>query len=231
VSHQNNSGLFPNLENKYAALLKHANSWAEQIGGMGFHVQSVRLFNATPTMGFEYHGKEYIVAFEIADWENPPKSEKVRAYQHVLEGYLEDPEGILWNSNLFREVDDKWRDSWVFRVGVPEGVDKEFCWVLYDSTEGLEAKGAADTPKQKKIGFDTERLTKKKDYRTKQWEKAIPIARQLYKDNDKITLEEIKNDPAFKACFKEMLSDDRIRDMLNEAGIKLAGGRRNKKPR
>ncbi len=90
----------------------------------------------------------------------------------------------------------------------------------------LEKKQRSSAPEQRKIGYDTEQLTRKADYRTEQWEKATPIARTLYEKNNKITLEEIKNDPAFKACFKEMPSDDTIRDRLNKAGIKLAPGKR-----
>ncbi|HIJ75344.1 MAG TPA: hypothetical protein HPP81_01365 [Deltaproteobacteria bacterium] len=84
-----------------------------------------------------------------------------------------------------------------------------------------------DSPKPKEIGFKPEQLTRKTDYRTEQWEKAIPIAKLLFKKNPAITLEEIKSDPAFQACFVNgMPLDDTIRDRLNKAGIKLAPGKR-----
>ena len=45
-------------------------------------------------------------------------------------------------------------------------------------------------------------------------------------ENNLITLEEIKSDPAFEACFPSyMPSDDRIRHKLNETGIMAAGKR------
>lgn len=67
----------------------------------------------------------------------------------------------------------------------------------------------------------------KPDYRTGQWEKAIPVARVLCAKDSLITLQQIKSDAAFQACFRDgMPTDSRIRRKLNENGIKLAGGRR-----
>jgi hypothetical protein len=73
-----------------------------------------------------------------------------------------------------------------------------------------------------------ERSKRKSDYRSDQWEKAIPIAKVLYENNTSIKLVEIKADTAFRACFKDGLlpKDDRIRRKLNKAGIKLKSGKR-----
>jgi hypothetical protein len=74
-----------------------------------------------------------------------------------------------------------------------------------------------------------EQAQRKTNYRTDQWDNALPIAGRLYKNNKKITVEEIRNHPPFKACFRDgPPSADRVRKMLNKAGIKLASGKPKK---
>jgi len=70
----------------------------------------------------------------------------------------------------------------------------------------------------------------KKDYRTGQWTAAIPIAKNLQTANQYVTLQEIKDHPPFKACFRDGLpQDNQLRRKLNKAGVKLAPGRRKQK--
>jgi hypothetical protein len=73
-------------------------------------------------------------------------------------------------------------------------------------------------------------ISRKTDYRTEQWKKAIPIAMALWKDNPAITLAEIKSDPPFSACFEKSgrPGDAQIRRKFHEAGIKLKSGKRKK---
>lgn len=77
---------------------------------------------------------------------------------------------------------------------------------------------------------DTNRPSRKADYRTGQWEKATAIVRVLVERNPAITLAEIKCDEAFLRCFrKELPNDKQISKKLNEWGIRRPGGARSKR--
>lgn len=95
------------------------------------------------------------------------------------------------------------------------------------SIQGFEPE--AESREQTHTRVETQQATGKSDCRTDQWKKARPIMEDLCKGNEKtITVEKIRSDPRFKACFKDGIppGDSQTRRKLKEAGIKLAPGKR-----
>jgi hypothetical protein len=70
----------------------------------------------------------------------------------IVEEWLENPSFFIWENDEFKHVyreksEANYPDSWLFRIGVPEDVNKEFCWV-FDYDYDAELSKASETNEQ-----------------------------------------------------------------------------------
>jgi hypothetical protein len=130
----------------------------------------------------EIHGYDKMSKKELGD--NGQLAKTVSAWQpDKLEYLLNDSSSRTAFGDLA---------SWIIYSRAPGedivDVDEERCWLLYE--------GQAEIIKGESSGLINEEIISKKktDYRTKQWEKALPIVKIFYNNNPSITLPEIKED-------------------------------------